>query len=214
MTTDLFAPAATGTSAEQAGHDLLLRLAGRLPDAALWRLRDWLAVDARTVLGATLPRALLRHRVGITESEYELLVDAVGGWGASRRQLDAVLPVDVADEPGTDFGPAPSEIDSAALAVVAVVRGHPGCLEVHRARRAADGRPGARDRPVQDVVLVRGGDRPWALAGTLQRLLRALGHRTPAVEVLPPHGEPPAYHRAALRASAPLWLTTTTPVGG
>ena len=26
-----------------AGHELLLRLAGRFPDELLWRLRDWLA---------------------------------------------------------------------------------------------------------------------------------------------------------------------------
>ena len=29
-----------------AGHELLVRLAGRLPDDVLWRLRDWLGADA------------------------------------------------------------------------------------------------------------------------------------------------------------------------
>ena len=59
--------------------------------------------EGRAALGATLPRELLRHRVGLTEHECELLAAAVGGWGASRRLLDAVLPVDRPDEPATDF---------------------------------------------------------------------------------------------------------------
>ena len=55
------------------------------------------------------------------------------------------------------------------------------------------------------MVLVRAdGDRPWALAGTLARLLRAHGDPTPCVEVLPPR-EPSAYHRAALAGSTLLW---------
>jgi hypothetical protein len=58
-----------GTDA--ACHELLLRLAGRLPDDPLWRLRDWLSADVdqgRAAVGATLPRTLLRHRIGLTDS--------------------------------------------------------------------------------------------------------------------------------------------------
>jgi hypothetical protein len=204
--TDLFGTRPDQSSAHQVCHELLLRLAGRLPDELLWRLRDWLAAGNRTALGVTLPRELLRHRIGLTEPECELLAAAVGEWGASRRMLDAVLPVDTADEPVADFRSTGMSIDPAALSVLAVVRGHPGCRELHQTVRhtlaATGARAGRRD---QRVVLVRGADRPWVLAGTLQRLLRAHGDRTPCVEVLSANGEPTEYHRSAIINSMELW---------
>jgi hypothetical protein len=183
-------------SAEAACHDLLIRLAGRLPDRLLWRLREWLATGADDAVAALLPRALLRHRVGLTDAERDLLETAVGE-RASRRVLDAVMTAWEADEPGAAFRPGPDP-DAAALSLLAVTRGEPGCLELRQAVRAG----GRRD---QRVVLVRvDGGRPWALAGTLARLLRAHGDPTPCVEVLAA-GEPTAYHRAALAGSALLW---------
>ena len=213
--TDLFATRSDQPPAHQVCHELLLRLAGRLPDELLWRLRDWLAVQSGAALGATLPRELLRHRIGLTEQECELLAAAVGEWGASRRLVDAVLPVDTPDEAATDFREPPVEVDAAALSVLGVVRGHPGCQELLQARHSAVMALGARSaRPDQRVVLVRGGDRPWVLTGTLQRLLRAHGDRTPCVEVLPAHGELSAYHEAAIITSTQLWCApSAVPVG-
>jgi hypothetical protein len=184
-------------SPDAACHDLLVRLAGRLPDRLLWRLREWLATEAHTAVAATLPRALLRNRVGLTDAERDLLEAAVAGHGASRRVLDAVLTVSVPDAPGAAFRPGPENPDLAALSLLAVARGDGGCVELRQAVRT-DG------RRQQRVVLVRAdGDRPWALAGTLARLLRAHGDPTPCVEVLP--AEPSAYHRAALAGSTLLW---------
>jgi hypothetical protein len=182
------------SSADAACHDLLLRLAGRLPDELLWRVRDWLADGGREVVGATLPRELLRHRVGLTDQERDLLEAAVG---SSHPLLDAVPPASAPLESPSTFQPGDRTVDTAALAVLAVVRGHPGCIELRQCWRGA-----------QRVVLVVGADRPWVLTGTLQRLLRAHGDRTPCVEVLPPHGEPAAYHHAAIIGSVPLWRST------
>jgi hypothetical protein len=185
-------------SSDAACHDLLVRLAGRLPDRLLWRLREWLATGGHAAVAALLPRALLRHRVGLTDAERDLLEAAVAGRGASRRLLDAILPVTNPDEPAAAFHPAPTEPDPAALSLLAVARGETGCIELRQVERA-DG------RRAQRVVLVRGDvDRPWALAGTLARLLRAHGDPTPCVEVLPSKGLP-AYHRAALDGSTLLW---------
>lgn len=185
------------TPPEQAAHDLLVALAGRLPDDVLWRLRDWLAAGAHAPFGAVLARELLRQRIGLTDAERDLLVASAGAWGASRRLTEAVLPLDQVPPSTAAFhaGPGP---DVAALSVTGVVRGHPGCVEVRQAFRLG---PGAEQR----VVVVHGAERPWALTGTLQRVLRAHGDRTPCVEVLPAHGEPPAYHQAAIIGSAPLW---------
>ena len=186
-------------STDEACHELLLRLAGRLPDELLWRMRDWLADGGREVLGATLPRELLRYRIGLTDAERDLLEAAVG---SAHPLLDAVLPAAEPPEPSRAFHPGDGTVDTAALGVLAVVRGHSGCVELRQAWRGR-----------QRVVLVLGAERPWALAGTLQRLLRAHGDRTPCVEVLPPHGEPPAYHQAAIIGSAPLWRSTAVLVG-
>jgi hypothetical protein len=187
--------------AEGACHDLLVRLAGRLPDELLWRMRDWLASGGTAALSTMLPRELLRNRIGLSDHERDLLGEAAGEWGASQRLLDAVLPEGRTEEPPPDFHPGPAGTDQAALSVLAVVRGHPGCVELRQTWR----RPREVGRSDQRVVLVHGAERPWALTGTLQRVLRAHGDRTPCVEVLPPHGEPTAYHRAAIIGSTPLW---------
>lgn len=196
-----------GAGPEQAGHELLVRLAGRLPDELLWRLRDWLAAGAHASVAAVLPRELLRHRIGLDDAERELLVASVGEWGAAHRLLDAVLPLPGPGATTAGFRTEP-DIDQAALSVLAVVRGHPGCIELRQSWRSGPQRE-------QRVVLVHGADRPWQLTGTLQRVLRAHGDRTPCVEVLPPHGEPPAYHQAAIIGSAPLWRSPAmaTPTG-
>jgi hypothetical protein len=186
------------SSAEQACHELLVRLAGRLPDDLLWRLRDWLAAGSKAALGATMPRELLRHRIGLAEDERELLERSVGEWGASRHLLDAVLLGDPADEAAPGVQAAAGPVDAAALSVLAVVRGHPGCVALHQAWRIG----GRRE---QRVVVVLGGERPWTLTGTLQRILRAHGDRTPCVEVLPSHGELPAYHRAVIIEATRMW---------
>lgn len=206
-TADVLVPAeaATGNPAPaHACHHLLVRLAGRLPDELMWRLRDWLAAEAapgaraRETVSLLLPRELMRHRVGLTDTERDLLSDAAGGWGPARRLLDAVLPVHAPDEAGHAFVPDPAATDAAVLSALAVVRGHAGCRELSLARRAGG-------HGEQRVVLVRGGDRPWALTATLQRVLRAHGDRTPCVEVLPDGVDEPAYHRAAAAAAVPIW---------
>ena len=177
-------------------HELLVRLAGRLPDRLLWRLREWLAAGAHAAVAALLPRALLRSRVGLTDEERDLLEAAVAG-RAPRKLLDAVLTVTVPDEPDVTFRSGP-EPDVAALSLLAVARGVDECLELRQTLRGTG-------RHAQRVVLVRAeGPRPWVLAGTLARLLRAHGDSAPCVEVLPA-GDPPAYHRAALAGSTLLW---------
>ncbi|MDN5931881.1 MAG: hypothetical protein L0I24_12600 [Pseudonocardia sp.] len=195
------------TTAEQSGHDLLVALAGRLPDEVLWRLRDWLAAGAHEPLAATLTRELLRHRLGLTDAEHALLVASAGEWGASRRLLEAVLPLDGPVRSDAVFvsGPAAPDsdaLDAAALSALGVVRGYPGCVELRQSWRAGG-------RSDQRVLVVHGGERPWGLTGTLQRVLRAHGDRTPCVEVLPAHGEPPGYHQAAIIGSVPLWRSAS-----
>ena len=179
-------------------HELLLRLAGRLPDTPMWRLRDWLAAGGYASVAAVLPRELLRRRIALTDEERELLGGFAGAWGARQRLVDAVLPLPAAEETVAAFTPDP-DTDAAALSALGVVRGYRGCSELRQARRGG-----------QRVLLVTGGDAPWVLTGMLQRILRAHGDRTPCVEVLSPLGGPTAYHRAAVGGSAPLWRSPAT----
>lgn len=194
-----------GPDARAAGHELLVRLAGRLPDDLLWRLRDWLAVGGHDSLDAVLPRALLRHRLGLTDQERDLLLACVDEHSSSRRLVEAILPLPDLDEPAVMFTAGDGIPDLAARSATAVVSGHPGVEELRQSLRG----PQASQR----VLLVLGGQRPWELAGTLQRLLRVHGDRTPCVEVLPTGMEPPGYHRAAFVGSAPLWTSPAQPVG-
>jgi hypothetical protein len=198
---------------ERACHDLLIRLAGRLPDRLLWRMRDWLAGDGHSALARALPKALLRNRIGVTDAERDLMEGCLPAWGATQRQLDAVLPgpepygsgltfrAELApDEACTDLVGPGGWRDSVDLMLAAVVRGHAGAKELRRSWRV----DGERAQRVVLAHVIR--DQP-ALTGTLQRVLRAHGDLTPCVEVVSPPLALPPYHRLALRDSTSLWRT-------
>lgn len=186
-----------------AGHELLVRLAGRLPDDVLWRLRDWLAAGAITSVSSVLPRALLRHRLGITDDERDLLWRCVDERSPSRRLVDTVLPLPELDDPGVAFSAGSATHDLAAMSAAAVVAGHPGTGELRLTWRGPRGE--------QRVLVVLGADRAWELTGTLQRLLRVHGDRTPCVEVLPLEMGVPGYHQAAVVGSTVLWAADAAP---
>ncbi|HEY8372711.1 MAG TPA: hypothetical protein VIL00_08210 [Pseudonocardiaceae bacterium] len=187
-------------------HELLLRLAGRLPDELLWRYRDWLAGGAVDVLVHALPRALLRDRIGLTEAEYELLGAALLPLGADRA---AVLSVSLLDDTGgfglrdwsfTADDPRGGGGDQAAVVLGAAMRGRPGVREVRCSwRYPAGGDPDAAKRVI--LVTTSASAEVVALTGELQRVLRALGEHEPCVEVLPADYQPSPYHQEALDAS-------------
>jgi hypothetical protein len=184
----------------RACHDLLVALAGRVPDRALWRLRDWLAADAVVALRTAVPRTLLRHRVGVTETERALLREAVTGWRGPVRLTDAVLHADVAPEPTVTFTEAArSGWDASDLVLRALL---PTVGEVGEVRRAW--RTSTTGGPVRVVLVSAAGDLP-ALTGAVQRALRAHGGTVPGVEVIGAGTLTTSYHRAALAASDVLW---------
>lgn len=197
--------AASSSEAERACHDVLLAMAGRLPDRLLWRLRDWLSCGAHVALRTALPRALLRHRVGVTEEERAGLRAAVTAWGGPARLVDAVLHVDAAPEPAATFtelaaGPGWDDTDLVLRAIAPVTA---GVTAIRRAWRS--GPPG----PARIVLVAADAtaDRT-ALAGAVQRALRARGEADPCVEVLGPSALPSPYQRAALAASEVLWRSS------
>ncbi|RZS41301.1 hypothetical protein EV193_103623 [Herbihabitans rhizosphaerae] len=191
---------------EDAAHELLLRLAGRLSDRHLWRCRDWLAGGAIDVLARSLPLTLLRERVGITAQESLLVNAAFLQAGADAGRLSALPWVDeIADLDYTFTSESPDRVnlgDSVAVVLGATLRGRP---EVKSARTSwRHGRYGdGRTEPVR-VVLVTATHGYRKLTGEMQRVLRALGQHEPSVEVLPEGMAPPPYQEAALAESTPL----------
>lgn len=185
-------------------HELLLRLAGRLPDRHLWRFRDWLANGAVSALAHALPLTLLRERVAITAQESRLLTSSLSAAGADEDRLNAVPWVDEIVELDYTFtDEAPEWVmmgDSVAAVLGAILRDRTDIGQIRscwRVRRSG-GSPAAR------IVLVTAATQCAQLAGELQRVLRALGIHEPSVEVIPEGFEPPPYHKAALAASAPM----------
>ncbi|TDC92179.1 hypothetical protein E1161_14675 [Saccharopolyspora aridisoli] len=180
-------------------HELLLRLAGRLPDRHLWRYRDWLAGGAAEVVARLLPETLVRERIALDDDEHRLLSDALLPLGADPAKVNAILPAVVDTTPHYSFTtepPAENIGDSAVLVLGATLRGRAGVREVRNTwRRRDSGAP-------KLVVLVSASDDCVELTGEIQRVLRALGDSAPCVEVVPKDLEPTPYHRMAIEESA------------
>ncbi|GAA5165012.1 MULTISPECIES: hypothetical protein [Amycolatopsis] len=184
---------------EAACHELLLRLAGRMPDQLLWRYRDWLGEGAMTTLARTLPRTLLKHNIDLDQPEYRLLVAGLVPHGADWHQVSSTLGVDEAPENRYTFtGSAPdrvNSVDSVSALVHATLRGRPDVGEVRQSWRHGEG------EELKRVLLITALAGLPRLTGELQRVLRVLGDEEPSVEVMPPKFDLPAYHRAALASS-------------
>jgi hypothetical protein len=183
---------------DQRCHELLLRLAGRLPDEHLWRYRDWLAGGAAEVVALSLPNTLVRERIGLADTDHRLLADLLLPLGADPAAVNAILPGAKASADHVVFnaeGPVDGKGDTEVLVLGATLRGRVGVREVRSSWRRGTG---AR---LKRVLLVTATADPVELTGEIQRVLRALGDQEPCVEVLSPEVEPTAYHRAALAES-------------
>lgn len=183
-------------------HELLLRLAGRLPDDVLWRMRDWLAAGAMGVLARTLPKTLLRLDIDLDQHDHDLLAAALGKHGADPHLLSSTLGVDDSPESRYTFTEAAPErlnaVDSVSAVVDAALRGRPEVGEVRESWRY---RESGGERDAKRVLLVTAIAGWSRLTGELQRVVRVLGDETPSIEVLPPRVDLPEYHLAALARS-------------
>lgn len=190
---------------EAACHELLIRLAGRLPDQLLWRFRDWLSEGAMGTLARTLPRSLLKHRIDLDQVEYRLLVTGLIPHGADWHQVSSALGVDeVVTNRYTFTSSAPewvNSVDSVPVLLHATLRGRPEVGEVRESWRHGGVDSAGAERAPRRVLLVTALSGTSRLTGELQRVLRVLGEEEPSVEVLPPSLDLPEYHRAALADS-------------
>ncbi|MPY99839.1 MAG: hypothetical protein GEU97_17960 [Actinophytocola sp.] len=192
---------------ELACHELLLLLAGRLPDVALWRFRDWLGEGTLGVLARSLPKSLLRCGIGLDQREHTLLSTGLLRHGADAHQVAATLRVGGATLPRYTFAESPSEranvSDSVSALLDAALRGRPDVGEVRATWRRGES-PEDNTGGEKRVLLVSAVAGWPRLTGELQRVLRVLGDDEPSIEVLPPNFDMPDYHRDALANSRPV----------
>jgi hypothetical protein len=190
------------------GHELLLALAGRLPDQALAQARRVLATDTARPAIALVAALLAAAPVPLTAGE----LAAIRALAQDADALPGVLPV--AEPPalrcrfsGLDEA-GQVRRDELDEAVVAAAQAHAaGVTGVWRAWRYGGPGPAGPYRvyiiQVEDAGLIE-----WLVAG----LLAAVPDSAQAgIEVITLGAEPPPYQRAALAGSLLLWATATEP---
>lgn len=207
-----------GEAAESACHELLLRLAGRLPDRQLWRFRDWLAAGALPELSHVLPLTLLRERVGLMDEEFRLVDIALRAHGVDLGLLSSVRELYELPELEYTFSDHNPDSrsglgDQLAVLLAALLRGRSSVGEVRATWRRPRFTNGPGPVEVRRVLLVTASADHAALTGELQRVQRAVGEPDPCVEVLPEGVAAPLYHRAALAASELLCVGADDPYG-
>jgi hypothetical protein len=215
-------------------HELLLRLADRLPDDLTARARGWLAGGRPDDVARAVTFAALAGRIAVTEADSDLLaatLAAAGGDGAAATTLErsgtgtptpfALSPVGPEvlalapgrvpyslDLTGPYDGPGgPDPLDEAVRAAVSAGEvAEAPILGVWRSWRfPAYPTPWP---PPRRIFLVQAGaptDRLPAVTSALQDALTAAGETDPQVEVFRDPGGLPAFQRTALGFAALLY---------
>ncbi|WP_320065634.1 hypothetical protein [Micromonospora sp. RTGN7] len=216
-------------------HDMLLRLAGRLPDDLIAQARSWLAERDLGKLAQAVAWAVTAQRMAPHPDDAALLVDLLGEAGLDSSKLegldqaehDVVVPYlfqpvtpDEAEAIREHGGEIPvaldltigvPNLDPADAAAVEAVAALPGVHGLWRAwRSAANGAAWPLPRRVYLVEAADPADRP-RLAAALQGALEAAGEVAPQVEVNAVGETSGYYQRTARGAGALLWAHQPAP---
>ncbi|MFI6763599.1 hypothetical protein ACIBF5_31195 [Micromonospora sp. NPDC050417] len=216
-------------------HQLLLRMAGRLPDELIVEARHWLVEGEFVGIAQAVVFAALAARIAVTEAEAALLSDVLRAAGedvealadlersdADPQPLYGVAPVspEVLEEHGPAVpysldltvpydGPGgPDEIDAAAVAAMAALAARAPVRALWRVWRFPA--MGTEWPPSRRVYLLQADDEVSlpGLAAGLQNALAAAGETHPQVEAFLDPDALPAYQRTSLGFSALLWTAT------
>ena len=203
-------------------HNLLLRLAGKVPDGLLAQSRAWLAEDQVELVARAVAFAAVAQSVPLLGDDVVLLGELLGDYGADPSILSEVETAQY--DPAPLFGfrarrssvdaerrPVAAPLDEVDVAALAGVGEEPGLHGLWRAwRYPLNGSPWPPPRRVYlveadpDVALV-------GLTARLQRRLAGVGETDPQVETYPVNAELPAYQRLALAYGVLLWASTPEP---
>jgi hypothetical protein len=207
-------------------HELLLRLAGRVPDEVLTTSRQALGGGELGRLARLVTGAVLEYDIVLDRDDERLVRRLLIAHGADPAVLSDVdllaatsarysfapsspAPADRARDRAavSAAGPAVAAADAAVAAVGAVA----GALGMWRAwRSGAAGQPETAPCPVYLVEVAADAD-PVAATVLLQRALTAAGSTNPQVEVFLSRAELPSYQTLALASSELLWARSPAP---
>ncbi|GAA3622191.1 hypothetical protein GCM10022223_43870 [Kineosporia mesophila] len=222
------APVAKGI---EAWHDMLLRLAGVLPDDLITEARGWLAEGGQVDVAQAVAFAAATGRVPVLSSDADLMAAQLREAGEDTELVDTldrvdesvILPMpwvfapvdprrdDLHDHPGPidltsgDLDPTADDVDHA----IRLAAGQEsGLVAVWRAwRTPADGAPWPAPRRV--FVVQTGpevtGENLVAVAARIQDALAGAGERDPQVEVCGPGTPVPGYQSSACAHAALVW---------
>jgi hypothetical protein len=196
-------------------HQMLLRLAGSLPDAALTRARTLLADGESRTLALELTADLLWQAIPLPEADEDLLAELLEVDGLDSSPLDALPPADEWAPPLYDFTVAfPGEPEDRTARDVLDrtaedIARRPGVRGLWRSWRT----PISGDTPPRRVFVaeVDREEDPVFLAASLQYGLAAAGEAEPQVEVYVTGDRLPPYQELARSRGALLWSPAVAP---
>ncbi|WP_223838284.1 hypothetical protein [Saccharopolyspora pogona] len=188
-------------------HDLLLGLAGRVPDEFLATARQQLADGVIDQVAESVCQELAAGGVALPFRQMSVLAEFLADSATSTFSR-----IPIGDEQRVlawHFTGTPSEPvdvdDVAVAALVAVLSDTTGVRGLWRVWRG----PVRGQGPWLPVYVVEAGSvDPAGLTGRLQRALAAAGSGVPRVEVVAPGGEVPVYQRAARSYGRLVWAAT------
>jgi hypothetical protein len=188
-------------------HELLLGLAGFVPDEVTTMARGQLAGGDLAGLARTVACGVRERRVALHPDDVRILAD-VGLDPAELSDVDPdpELPVAYGFWPelaGADGGP-----DLAAVGLVESTSGVRGLWRTWRVRR--DGSRWSRSRRVYVVEVDADAD-PVAITATVQQGLVVAGEMHPQVEVYVTGADVPPYLRLARAGGELLWARSAAP---
>jgi hypothetical protein len=206
-------------------HELLLRLAGQVPDEALTLGRELLDRGDLKRLARTVTAGILERNVALADEDRDLLVKLLKSTGLDSAVLDDVDYL--AEEPirytftpdldeslaadaegGSGADPDDDGPDEAAVEYVTSLDSVRGLWRAWRSR--SDGFPWPQARRVY-VLEVDAGTNPIEVAAHLQRRLIDAGDFEPQVETYLTGTEVPLYQRLARASAELIWSRETAP---
>ncbi|RKT84775.1 hypothetical protein SAMN05421805_12535 [Saccharopolyspora antimicrobica] len=195
---------------DRARHELLLRLAPRLPDDVVWQARSWSASDQWPHAARLVVQVFLEWNQPLPPDAREVLLDGVDPATAER-----VEQLEDADELSVqlwDFEPREDEISERYAEIVrAYLADQPGTHTAWSAWRAPAGGAPLTARPLH-LVETQGGVKPPVIAAELADRLWRAGLASPQVEVFTPESPLDAYYHApALVAAREIHATGPAP---
>ncbi|KAA5829172.1 hypothetical protein F1721_26255 [Saccharopolyspora hirsuta] len=191
---------------DRARHELLLRLAPRLPDDVVWQARSWLAADQWPHAARLVVQVFLEWNEPLPPDARGILLDGVDPATAER-----VAELEDADDVSVLLWDFEAREDETSERYAEIVRAYledlPGTHTAWSAWRTS----GGAARPLH-LVETQGGMKPHVIAAELADRLWRAGLPSPQVEVFHPDSPLDAYYHApALVAGREIHATGPAP---